>query len=975
MAKYCGKCGSKLDETGLCPNCDAVQKKQCYDENRKLDKRAKKKELKTQKKAAKKEEQAQWPIGKKVRRFFLKLLLTILLLAVLVAGVTGVLVYFNVVDIPTIEQIIAQLNFDTDKATDNLYFQNLSVGFTDRKITDKESALAALEDVANIVGIENVQGEFVTCEENTIYDNTYYRFQQEYEGIPVYRRSIIIGADSSGNAVVLSGNYLAPGDVSLSASVSEETIAETVEQYINDCLGITDANNIVIEKTDKNNLCIYNLTPGSQSRLAYDLSVNFSSNDISKYQFVVDAETGMVLCATPTIYEEETTGYLASDSNQDKGFIIKKVDEGKYTLVDDSRQLVVKTYNGMVSQYSIGVDENNEDILIFDEDLAQLVYSDDNIWGNTNDEDTLNCEVGATLLINTGAIFDYYQNELNFNPEMPIMLYYDDGYDGGNNALGGVDETHGAISIGMNRDVNEIDVIAHEYTHFVSGKIVNWTADDETGALNEAISDIMGEIIESAIQKTPIDWKMSTLRDIANHDSNLYSAEYCYYEHNGKECPIKKIFGSHSKNVNYTKTLIDCWVKETNNYPSKYKGENWFDDNDSHVNSILISHAAYLMWQGIDGSEAFEPLNEEKLAHLFYETLYTLPSDCTFSQFRTLLQNTADIMCSQGRLSEKQCLCVSNAMFQVGIASTATPVVKDSLSIEVYDIKNQIYDNYTLYVQHGNNEDKYSGKDVCEQGLTFPESGDYQLRIVDNANPDNETDVSVVAVEHGGAEILPVFTQCGVSKSDDSHEVNKVDGAFEKYLAAAEKTTESGSWSEQLTLEADMSIDYDGGKTKTKMTLNSNSEVSNYVNNDLSQLKISSLTNMKIMGQTYSWSTEYKDGIAHYQYTEPIQKSQSLAIDPAFFDFGTITYDAILSEKIEGNQIHFEISGSEMQKLGIAAVNQITGFEDMNYEDIVVDVTLNDEEGIERITINFDASLVYQGYNADVTYFLQYEFF
>ena len=29
MAKYCGKCGSRLDEaTGLCPSCDAAKIKQ-----------------------------------------------------------------------------------------------------------------------------------------------------------------------------------------------------------------------------------------------------------------------------------------------------------------------------------------------------------------------------------------------------------------------------------------------------------------------------------------------------------------------------------------------------------------------------------------------------------------------------------------------------------------------------------------------------------------------------------------------------------------------------------------------------------------------------------------------------------------------------------------------------------------------------------------------------------------------------------
>ena len=129
MAKFCGKCGAKLDAaTGLCPNCDAAKIKKHYDkmkatempvkstdicpesedlsgrknipQNRKVDKRVKKKALKDQKKAAKKEKRAKWSTGKKVRRFFLKLILTVLLLAVFAAGVTGALVYFDVVDVP-----------------------------------------------------------------------------------------------------------------------------------------------------------------------------------------------------------------------------------------------------------------------------------------------------------------------------------------------------------------------------------------------------------------------------------------------------------------------------------------------------------------------------------------------------------------------------------------------------------------------------------------------------------------------------------------------------------------------------------------------------------------------------------------------------------------------------------------------------------------------------------------------------------
>ena len=122
MAKFCGKCGAKLDETtGLCPNCDAdkMQKDSAQSQlskvpdqvqadtrasekplSRKESKKQSKLERKAQKKATKKKKRANWSTGKKVRRFFLKLILTVILLVVLTAGVMGALVYFGVVDIP-----------------------------------------------------------------------------------------------------------------------------------------------------------------------------------------------------------------------------------------------------------------------------------------------------------------------------------------------------------------------------------------------------------------------------------------------------------------------------------------------------------------------------------------------------------------------------------------------------------------------------------------------------------------------------------------------------------------------------------------------------------------------------------------------------------------------------------------------------------------------------------------------------------
>ena len=214
-----------------------------------------------------------------------------------------------------------------------------------------------------------------------------------------------------------------------------------------------------------------------------------------------------------------------------------------------------------------------------------------------------------------------------------------------------------------------------------------------------------------------------------------------------------------------------------------------------------------------------------------------------------------------------------------------------------------------------------------------------------------------------------------VSTTPPSEDHYETDSALGKYLAAAAKTTETGSWSEQLTLEADMSIAYESGRTKTKVTLTADSNVSNYVEDDLSQIEITSLVNMKVMGQTYAWSTEYYDGIAHYEYTEPFQRSESLEIPPDFFDFeASIQEEAILTEEVSGNQIRFIVSGEEMTETGIAAVQQMSGVNNLECEDVEVIVTLNDSGSIDQIEMNFDASVEYQGYDADVTYKIQYTF-
>ena len=198
-------------------------------------------------------------------------------------------------------------------------------------------------------------------------------------------------------------------------------------------------------------------------------------------------------------------------------------------------------------------------------------------------------------------------------------------------------------------------------------------------------------------------------------------------------------------------------------------------------------------------------------------------------------------------------------------------------------------------------------------------------------------------------------------------------GAYEKYLSAVTKTTASGSWSEQLSLEAEMSISAEGESANIQVSLHSDSTVSNYKKDDLSQVEISSISDMQIMGQNFVWTTEYRDGVAHIQYTEPSRSQQSMEIPPDLFNFDSISRESIMNQEILGKQIRFTVSGQEFTGTGFST-GQISGMNNLEYEDVDVIVTLHDSGSVDQIIMEFGASMEYMGYDATATYQIRYSF-
>ena len=144
MAKFCGKCGHKLDEsTGLCPICNKDEianagtpdkatkqpkskKSKASQPKEKLTRKRKREKKKAEKKAEKARIKASRTFGQKVKRFFIKLLVIILVMAILFgAGLVG-LVYYGVIDIPVINSFfdvmgLSQTEVDSSVASDDVH--------------------------------------------------------------------------------------------------------------------------------------------------------------------------------------------------------------------------------------------------------------------------------------------------------------------------------------------------------------------------------------------------------------------------------------------------------------------------------------------------------------------------------------------------------------------------------------------------------------------------------------------------------------------------------------------------------------------------------------------------------------------------------------------------------------------------------------------------------------------------------------
>lgn len=628
--------------------------------------------------------------------------------ALIAASVYGTAAYWGLAEIPVLAGIL-----EKSRGEEECLPNHITGVFTDLEIVDGEGAIAAAQDAAGLLGLASAADELSVKSETQTGNNTFYRLQQNYYGIPVYGRTMTVVAGEDGTARGITSNAIDLNEfISTEPAAAEEEVEQGIKAYVSSNMNGADADSISIGGISEQDRTIYTYGEG-EPQLAYRLNVQVTG--AGAVEFIISADDAEVLSAVPAVYEEKSDCYNADGTRRFDGSYDK--DENQYVMHDEERGIYVATYEGRDSDT--------------DSTWTLVTSKSDNRFGNVSEEN-YDAETAITYLANITSIYDYYKQSFNETAYGMLIALYNDGYDSGNNAWGGYGEQQsgervGMISMGTNTGVEDVDTMAHEYTHVVTYHQIDWVAADvencESGAVNEGYSDIFGEIIEGYLNSSEPDW----VHDSSRLPRSIEDPEAYGY-------PTKA--GEKRLTVGKDSEGNDRYEHSVKNKSGKHATTDY-----SHGHSTIVSHAAYNMHTGLDGE--YEVLDMGELAKLWYETMLLLPGDCTFQILREYMEMTADL---QG-LSDGQKECIRAAFDNAGIESQDEEegTYSTAPEITVLDKKGNPYDDYTITIEGKKDtgfawlwKEEYTQEIVVED--TDPEvlelpRGVYTVTVTDNFNP------------------------------------------------------------------------------------------------------------------------------------------------------------------------------------------------------------------------------------------------
>ncbi|OHT46610.1 M4 family metallopeptidase [Flavobacterium tructae] len=397
-------------------------------------------------------------------------------------------------------------------------------------------------------------------------------------------------------------------------------------------------------------------------RLAYKFDI-YATNPVSRGDLYIDAETGKVLFYNATIKHlgEYSHGnkvktakaiHQKEDANTKKAFVAANaatrysgtqviqttLSGASYILADATRGLGINTYNMKKgTSYTAAVNFTDAD-----NNWTAAEYNNANKdngaldahWGAEKTYDYWSTVHGRNSFDNAGAIIKSY-------------VHYSNAYD--NAYWNGSVMTYGDGSGTYFDILTAIDVAGHEIGHAVCTYTANLAYQKESGAMNEAFSDIWGACIEYAAAPTKSIWLIG--EDIERRSGHL--------------------------------SLRSMSDPNSEGQPDTYGGTYWINPNCTptsgndycgvHTNSGVLNHWFYILSVGKSGTNDIgnaynvTGITIDKAAKIAYrlESVY-LTANSTFANARTSgIQSAIDLYGA----GSPEVIATTNAFYAVGVGA------------------------------------------------------------------------------------------------------------------------------------------------------------------------------------------------------------------------------------------------------------------------------------------------------------------
>lgn len=476
-----------------------------------------------------------------------------------------------------------------------------------------------------------------------ITGRTIERADQMHRGVRVF------GGDVSrqiagGQTLSVFGTLYENIDLDTSAAVSEPEARAVVEARSGERLGASSQGELVVLPLDAGG---YALTWRVRAALPGDIR-----------QYFVDAQTGTIVFDYSDLQAQSAVGRSTGVLGDSKK-IASQSAAGGFNAQDTLRPPSIRTYDMKGNPLRVFDVLNGRTTLA----VGDLATDDDNTW---TDGATVDAHVYA------GWTYDYYfrrfarrglndadlamrsmvhpvrRADFNLYSSTYPELFANAFYAGNGYMVYGVGLPPGVTSNGRSWNFvsGALDIVAHELTHGVTDYTSRLVYRNESGALNEAFSDIMGTAVEFFYQ-SPGD--------------GLQRADYL--------CGEDVVRGVTNPTNGIRSLANPAAYGHPDHYSRRVLGSS--DNGGVHTNSGIANHAFYLAIEGGTnrvsnlGVEGVGAGNREQIEKVFYRAFtQLLTANATFSMARAATIQAARDLYGPGSAPER---AVTQAWTAVGV--------------------------------------------------------------------------------------------------------------------------------------------------------------------------------------------------------------------------------------------------------------------------------------------------------------------